>query len=124
VSVDTREERLARRNWLIEAGYAIQRITDYDAWLHRFETVMRALPEQQRQHSLLPLLRAYLRPKSRTAGPSCQPTVSVRPCRKRKSPGQRHPAHLGADHRQIHHQPATTRTAMRGERRCSTSTIH
>jgi hypothetical protein len=46
VSVDTREERLARRNWLIEAGYAIQRITDYDAWLQRFETGMPALPEQ------------------------------------------------------------------------------
>jgi fatty acid CoA ligase FadD9 len=55
-------------DWLIEPGYAIQRITDYDAWLHRFETAMRALPEQQRQHSLLPLLHAYQRPEKPNRG--------------------------------------------------------
>jgi len=55
-------------DWLIEAGYAIQRIADYDAWLQRFETAMRALPEQQRQHSLLPLLHAYQRPEKPTRG--------------------------------------------------------
>jgi fatty acid CoA ligase FadD9 len=55
-------------DWLIEAGYAIQRITDYDAWLQRFETAMRALPEQPRQHSLLPLLHAYQRPEKPTCG--------------------------------------------------------
>ncbi|MDT5066470.1 MAG: fatty acid CoA ligase FadD9 [Mycobacterium sp.] len=46
-------------DWLIEAGYSIQRVGDYDAWLHRFETAMRALPERQRQASLLPLLHNY-----------------------------------------------------------------
>ena len=55
-------------DWLIEAGYAIQRITDYDAWLQRFETAMRALPEQQRQHSLLPLLHFYQRPEKPNRG--------------------------------------------------------
>ena len=25
-------------DWLIDAGYPIERIPDYDAWLHRFET--------------------------------------------------------------------------------------
>jgi fatty acid CoA ligase FadD9 len=55
-------------DWLIEAGYAIQRIADYDAWLQRFETAMRTLPEQQRQHSLLPLLHAYQRPEKPTRG--------------------------------------------------------
>ena len=73
-------------DWLIDAGYPIQRITDYDAWLQRFETAMRALPEQQRQHSLLPILHAYQTTrKAEHAGPSGQPTVSVPPCRKRKS---------------------------------------
>jgi fatty acid CoA ligase FadD9 len=48
-------------DWLIEAGYPIQRISDYAAWLQRFETAMRALPDQQRQHSLLPLLHNYFR---------------------------------------------------------------
>ena len=57
-------------DWLIEAGYSIQRIPDYDAWLQRFETAMRALPERQRQHSLLPLLHAYQRPEKPIHGSS------------------------------------------------------
>ena len=55
-------------DWLIDAGYPAQRIPDYDAWLHRFETTMRALPEQQRQHSLLPLLHFYRRPEKPIRG--------------------------------------------------------
>src|SRR6478752_3132682 len=55
-------------DWLIDAGYPIQRITDYDAWLQRFETAMRALPEQQRQHSLLPILHAYQQPEKPNRG--------------------------------------------------------
>ncbi|PXX70756.1 fatty acid CoA ligase FadD9 [Nocardia tenerifensis] len=46
-------------DWLIESGVPIQRIADYDDWFHRFETAIRALPEAQRQASVLPLLRAY-----------------------------------------------------------------
>jgi fatty acid CoA ligase FadD9 len=49
-------------DWLIEAGYSIERIPDYAAWLQRFETAMRALPDRQRPHSLLPLLHDYQRP--------------------------------------------------------------
>jgi fatty acid CoA ligase FadD9 len=49
-------------DWLIDAGYPIQRIADYDGWLRRFETSMRALPQRQRQRSLLPLLHKYQRP--------------------------------------------------------------
>lgn len=49
-------------DWLIEAGYPIQRIADYQSWLQRFETAMRAMPERQRQYSLLPLLHNYQRP--------------------------------------------------------------
>ncbi|MBO0880567.1 MAG: thioester reductase domain-containing protein, partial [Mycobacterium sp.] len=45
-------------DWLIDAGYPIQRITDYDEWMQRFEAAIQALPEHQRQHSLLPLLPA------------------------------------------------------------------
>jgi fatty acid CoA ligase FadD9 len=55
-------------DWLIDAGYGIQRIPDYQEWLHRFETAMRALPDQQRQHSLLPLLHNYQRPEKPTCG--------------------------------------------------------
>jgi fatty acid CoA ligase FadD9 len=56
-------------DWLIDAGYPIQRIPDYDAWLQRFETAMRALPDQQRHHSLLPVLHNYRRPEKPINGP-------------------------------------------------------
>src|SRR5262249_5502607 len=36
-----------------EAGYPIQRIGDFGEWVQRFETALRALPDRQRQHSLL-----------------------------------------------------------------------
>ena len=102
-------------DWLIDAGYPIQRIPDYDAWLQRFETAMRALPERQRQHSLLPLLHGYQRPEEPIRGS----IAAGRPfpfggAGSENRPGQRHPARLGADHRQIHHQPAAARTAMTG----------
>jgi thioester reductase-like protein len=44
-------------DWLIEAGYPIQRISDFGEWLQRFETGLRALPDRQRQHSVLEQLR-------------------------------------------------------------------
>jgi fatty acid CoA ligase FadD9 len=46
-------------DWLIEAGYPIQRIDDYDQWIAQFETALRALPEKQRQQSPLTVLDAY-----------------------------------------------------------------
>ncbi len=49
-------------DWLIDAGYSIQRVGDYASWLERFETTLRALPERRRQYSLLPLLHNYQRP--------------------------------------------------------------
>ncbi|HVQ99537.1 MAG TPA: carboxylic acid reductase, partial [Mycobacterium sp.] len=55
-------------DWLIDAGYSIQRIPDYNTWLRRFETAMHALPDRQRQHSLLPLLHNYQRPEKPTRG--------------------------------------------------------
>ncbi|MCE7004341.1 thioester reductase domain-containing protein [Kibdelosporangium philippinense] len=49
-------------DWLVEAGHRIQRIDSYADWLARFETVLRALPEKQKQHTVLPLLHAYAKP--------------------------------------------------------------
>jgi len=46
-------------DWLIDAGYPILRIDGYGDWLQSFETTLRALPEKQRQASLLPLLHNY-----------------------------------------------------------------
>ncbi|BBY17751.1 carboxylic acid reductase [Mycolicibacterium litorale] len=50
-------------DWLIEAGYPITRVPGYAAWLERFETALRALPEKQRQASLLPLIHNYQKPE-------------------------------------------------------------
>jgi fatty acid CoA ligase FadD9 len=49
-------------DWLIDAGYPIIRVPGYAAWLERFDTSLRALPEKQRQASLLPLLHNYQTP--------------------------------------------------------------
>ena len=43
-------------DWLIEAGYPIQRIDDFGEWLQRFESGLRALPDRQRRHSVLQML--------------------------------------------------------------------
>jgi fatty acid CoA ligase FadD9 len=64
-------------DWLIDAGYSIQRIEDYGAWLQRFETALRALPEQQRQASLLPLLHSWQQPQKPMCG-SMAPTDRFR----------------------------------------------
>lgn len=48
-------------DWMIEAGCPIERIDRYDAWLDRFETVLRALPDDQRQQSVLAILDPYRR---------------------------------------------------------------
>jgi fatty acid CoA ligase FadD9 len=55
-------------DWLIDAGYQIQRIRGYDGWLQRFDTALRALPDKQRQASLLPLLHNYQHPEIPTRG--------------------------------------------------------
>jgi fatty acid CoA ligase FadD9 len=55
-------------DWFNEAGHQIGRIDDYDEWLGRFETALRALPDKQRQHSVLPLLDAYRKPEKPLRG--------------------------------------------------------
>jgi len=51
-------------DWLVDAGCRIERIPGYDEWLARFETAMHALPEQQRQRSMLALLGPYRHPQA------------------------------------------------------------
>nr|WP_327533125.1 non-ribosomal peptide synthetase [uncultured Mycolicibacterium sp.] len=43
-------------DWLIDAGHPIERIDDFAEWLQRFESGLQALPEPQRQNSVLQLL--------------------------------------------------------------------
>jgi glycopeptidolipid biosynthesis protein len=47
-------------DWLIEAGYPIERIGDFGVWLRRFESGLLALPDRQRQNSVLQILLMLL----------------------------------------------------------------
>ncbi|MFJ1767900.1 carboxylic acid reductase [Amycolatopsis sp. NPDC088138] len=49
-------------DWLAEAGHPIQRVADHAEWFARFETALQALPDEPRQHSVLPLLHAFAQP--------------------------------------------------------------
>ncbi len=60
-------------DWLIEAGYKVERVGDYTGWLGRFESTLRGLPDKQRQASLLPLLHNYQHPEAPVNG-SIAPT--------------------------------------------------
>ncbi|MBW0013673.1 thioester reductase domain-containing protein, partial [Mycobacterium sp.] len=64
-------------DWLIDAGYPLHRVADYGEWLRRFEGAVRALPERQRQYSLLPLLHNYQKPERPMRG-SLAPTDRFR----------------------------------------------
>ena len=105
-------------DWLIEAGYPIQRIGDFGEWLQRFETGLRALPDRQRQHSVLQVMlslrdSSLLQPAEPNRG-SVAPTDRFRAAvqEAKIGPDNRHPARLGADHHQIRHRLAIVRTAL------------
>ena len=49
-------------DWIREAGYVVERVPDYAEWLNRFEAKLRALPEEQRQHSSLGVLDSLSQP--------------------------------------------------------------
>lgn len=49
-------------DWLVEDGHAVERIASYDSWLVRVEAALRALPESDRQRSILPLLHGFREP--------------------------------------------------------------
>jgi glycopeptidolipid biosynthesis protein len=60
-------------DWLIEAGYPIERVDDFGEWVSRFETGLRALPEQQRQNSVLQMLQMLLNASNDLRAP--EPTL-------------------------------------------------
>lgn len=64
-------------DWIMEAGYPVRRVGDYATWLQRFTTAINALPDRQRQSSLLPLLHNYQQPEFPIRG-SIAPTDHFR----------------------------------------------
>jgi fatty acid CoA ligase FadD9 len=55
-------------DWLIDAGYEIRRVADFDEWRERFQRALHALPDRQRDNSLLPLIHAYRQPQKPIRG--------------------------------------------------------
>ncbi|MFF8594430.1 carboxylic acid reductase [Streptomyces sp. NPDC015220] len=55
-------------DWLAADGHGIERIERYDDWLVRLEAALRALPEAQRQYSVLPLLHGFREPERAVPG--------------------------------------------------------
>lgn len=53
---------------MVEAGWPVDRIDDYDDWRKRVEAAMRALPDDVRQHTMLALMDAFAQPMESTAG--------------------------------------------------------
>jgi len=51
-------------DWIVAAGYPVERVSDYDQWLSRFETKLRALPRSKRRRSSLPVLESLRRPRN------------------------------------------------------------
>lgn len=50
-------------DWLAERGPLAARLDDYSEWVRRLEIGLRALPNQLRQRSLLPLIHAFAEPE-------------------------------------------------------------
>jgi fatty acid CoA ligase FadD9 len=49
-------------DWIEAAGYPVERIPSHRQWLQRFEEKLKALPEEQRQHSSLTVLDSLRHP--------------------------------------------------------------
>ncbi len=56
--------------WIEQSGIPIERIDDYDEWLRRFEMALRALPEDVKARSSLPVLEMFARPNKAVPGAS------------------------------------------------------
>ncbi len=119
-------------DWLIEAGYPIQRIGDFGEWLQRFETAP-ACPAGSAAPALGAADVAVAQFRAGSA-PRADPRVlrADRPiprcgARSENRPRQGHPGHparLGADHHQIRHRLATARTALARLRSSTPHTVH
>ncbi|WP_170304747.1 thioester reductase domain-containing protein [Croceicoccus estronivorus] len=51
-------------DWIEEAGHAIARVEDYDAWVESFKGALGQLPEDRQQHSALDIMDAFAAPQS------------------------------------------------------------
>lgn len=55
-------------DWLVEARHRIERVDGHADWYVRFEAAMRALPEDLRQYTALPILHGFKEPEEPVPG--------------------------------------------------------
>ncbi len=101
-------------DWLVEAGYSIERIADYSGVAAAVRDLA-ACPAGSAAPVLAAAAVAQL-PEAGQADQRLDGTHRCVPCGGAGSENrsrQRHSACLGAGHRQVHHQPAAARIALR-----------
>jgi fatty acid CoA ligase FadD9 len=64
-------------DWIQSAGYRVERVPDHREWIDRFEATLKALPDEQRQHSSLAVLDS-LRSRTTRLDP-CSAASDTRP---------------------------------------------
>ncbi|WP_345025926.1 thioester reductase domain-containing protein, partial [Streptomyces sedi] len=57
-------------DWLVEAGHRIERVDDYQDWITRFESAMKAMSEARQRHSAQPLLHVLRNPEAAMGAPA------------------------------------------------------
>ena len=72
-------------DWLIDAGYSIQRVGDYGTWLQRFETTLRPCPIGSVSTRCCRCCTTTRSRRRRSTGRWHRPTDSAPRCKRRKS---------------------------------------
>ncbi|HRD12352.1 MAG TPA: hypothetical protein PLI79_10860, partial [Mycobacterium sp.] len=60
-------------DWLIEAGYPIERVEDFGEWVQRFHAGLVALPDEERRNTVLQMLLLLLHSNHEVQAP--EPTL-------------------------------------------------
>ena len=57
-------------DWIISAGYKVQRLDKHKKWFERMQDKLNTLPDEQKQQSALDILVAYSRPYPPASNPA------------------------------------------------------
>jgi len=81
-------------DWVASAGHPLRRIADHGEWLRAFESGLRALPPEQRQHSSLPILQQWAQPLTAWERERIDTAQFTREVRSRRPRGEADVPHL------------------------------
>jgi fatty acid CoA ligase FadD9 len=81
-------------DWIQSAGYPLERVTDYAAWYAAFSARLQALPAGERQHSSLPILQQWAKPRPYRETERIDASQFGRQVRRRRPAGEAEIPHL------------------------------